>query len=227
MLPDISLDKHNIRDSRLDDINKLVQVKKKTYIQVETVGDDAAFEADAILVAGDFRADLILKDLEFVETRASRASDEGEKALLAKLKGILEKEQFIFQAGLSDSEKEQISGYALLTHKPVIAVESKDCEDINELLAQAVREAGFISFFTAGERETRAWLVKKGTTAWEAAGVIHSDIQRGFIRAEIISSNDFVQAGGETAAKQQGKMRLEPKEYVMQDGDVAMFRFNK
>jgi len=90
-----------------------------------------------------------------------------------------------------------------------------------------MKEAGFISFFTAGEKETRAWLIRKGETAWDASGAIHSDIQHGFIRAEIISFSDYIQAGGETGAKQAGKLRLEQKSYVMQDCDLATFRFNK
>jgi ribosome-binding ATPase YchF (GTP1/OBG family) len=75
--------------------------------------------------------------------------------------------------------------------------------------------------------ENRAWLIRQGTTAWEAGGAIHTDIQKGFIRAEIIGWADFVAAGGETAAKRAGKLRLEMKQYVMQDYDLVNFRFNK
>ena len=106
-------------------------------------------------------------------------------------------------------------------------VTPKPLDDPNALLARVLQESGFISFFTAGEKEARAWLITKGTNAWETAGCIHSDIQKGFIRAEIISFNDFIQAGGENQAKQAGKMRLEPKEYVMQDADIVNFRFNR
>ena len=84
-----------------------------------------------------------------------------------------------------------------------------------------------MSFFTTGEKDTRAWLIKQGATAWEASGAIHSDIQKGFIRAEIISFNDFIQCGGESAAKQAGKLRLEQKDYIMADCDLTNFRFNK
>jgi ribosome-binding ATPase YchF (GTP1/OBG family) len=128
---------------------------------------------------------------------------------------------------LNEEEKKLVSAYSLITNRPVILAEDKDPEDINNLLARCVAESGFISFFTTGERETRAWLIKKGTTAWEAAGEVHSDIQRGFIRAEIISFNDFMQCGGEAQAKQTGKLRLEQKDYVMQDADLVNFRFNK
>ncbi|MCH4561579.1 redox-regulated ATPase YchF [Halomonas sp. EGI 63088] len=85
---------------------------------------------------------------------------------------------------------------------------------------------GLQTYFTAGVKEVRAWTVKVGATAPEAAGVIHTDFQKGFIRAEVISYDDFVTLGGEQAAKDAGKWRLEGKEYVVQDGDVIHFRFN-
>jgi len=97
-------------------------------------------------------------------------------------------------------------------------------------LARVIR-AGYdllhlITFFTVGPKEARAWTVEKGAKAPEAAGVIHSDFERGFIRAETIAFEDFVRHGGETGAKDAGKMRSEGKEYVVQDGDVMLFRFN-
>lgn len=82
-----------------------------------------------------------------------------------------------------------------------------------------------ITFFTAGEKEARAWTVRKGAKAPEAAGVIHSDFEKGFIRAEVIACDDFVALGGEQGAKDAGKMRLEGKDYVVRDGDVIRFRF--
>jgi hypothetical protein len=83
-----------------------------------------------------------------------------------------------------------------------------------------------ISFLTAGEDECRAWSIKRGTTAHKAAGVIHSDIERGFIRAEVIRFEDLVTLGSEARCREQGKLRLEGKEYIVQDGDVVHFRFN-
>lgn len=226
-IPQLPPGKHNIKDPRLDEINKLTGSKKKTYVQIELIDEAQAIDAHAVLVSKDSRTDIILKDLEFVETRLSRCEQESEKSLLLKLKDILEKEGFIFEAELSEEEKKLISGYGLLTNKPVVAVDETRLVNLDLLLAEALIQSGFISFFTAGEREARAWLIRKGTTAWEAAGSVHSDIQRGFIRAEIIGCDDFIQSRGETQAKQSGKLRLEQKEYVMQDGDVVNFRFNK
>ena len=81
-----------------------------------------------------------------------------------------------------------------------------------------------ITFFTAGEKEVKAWTIRRGTAAPQAAGEIHSDFERGFIRAEIIGYDDYIEAGGETQAKARGTMRVEGKDYVMADGDVAHFR---
>ena len=82
------------------------------------------------------------------------------------------------------------------------------------------------TFFTAGPKETRAWTIERGTKAPAAAGVIHTDFERGFIRAQTISYKDFVTLGGEVAAKEAGKARDEGKDYVVQDGDVMLFKFN-
>ena len=85
---------------------------------------------------------------------------------------------------------------------------------------------GLMSFLTAGEPEVRAWTIKKGTKAPEAAGKIHSDIQRGFIRAEIVSYDDLIREGSMVKAKEKGLVRSEGKEYIMQDGDIVLFKFN-
>jgi GTP-binding protein YchF len=84
---------------------------------------------------------------------------------------------------------------------------------------------GLQTFFTTGPKETRAWTIHKGETASQAAGAIHTDFERGFIRAEVISCDDFLACGGEQAAKEAGKMRLEGRDYVMRDGDIIYFRF--
>jgi hypothetical protein len=85
---------------------------------------------------------------------------------------------------------------------------------------------GLQTYFTAGVKEVRAWTVRIGSTAPQAAGVIHTDFERGFIRAEVIAFNDFIGCKGEPGAKEAGKMRLEGKDYVVKDGDVMHFRFN-
>jgi len=97
---------------------------------------------------------------------------------------------------------------------------------LNRVIRAAYRLLGLQTYFTAGPKEVRAWTVPAGATAPQAAGVIHTDIERGFIRAEIASYDDFVAHGGELGAKEAGKLRLEGKDYAVRDGDVIHFRFN-
>jgi len=141
-----------------------------------------------------------------------------------------------------------VKDFANKTNAPVIAVCAKIESEISDLdneeklifladlnltepgLNRVIRNAynllGLQTYFTAGEKEVRAWTTKKGATAPEAAGVIHTDFQKGFIRAEIISYEDYVTYDGEQKSKASGKMRLEGKDYIVQDGDVIHFRFN-
>ena len=97
---------------------------------------------------------------------------------------------------------------------------------LNRMIHAAYALLGLITFYTAGPKESRAWTVHKGARAPEAAGEIHTDFERGFIRAETIAYDDYIACGGENGAKDAGKMRSEGKDYVVQDGDVLLFRFN-
>ena len=97
---------------------------------------------------------------------------------------------------------------------------------LDKLIRASYRLLGLISYLTAGVQEVRAWTIKEGTKAPQAAGKIHTDIERGFIRAEVVAYDDLVECGSEAQAKEKGKYRLEGKDYVMHDGDVVNFRFN-
>src|SRR5262245_23620787 len=226
-IPGIPVGKHNLKDPRLDQADKLVEAKKKAYAQVDVVGEDEALTADSILVPRDRLPDLILSDLEFIETRLSRNPPDAEKAVLAKIKTALENEKTVREVSLGDGELQVIAAHQFYTSKHVIAAEPNELQNPDALMVRAFNESDYICFLTVGGKENRAWPIRKSTTAWEAAGTIHTDIQKGFIRAEIISFADFLEAGGETQAKRANKLRLETKQYVMQDYDLTNFRFNK
>lgn len=119
---------------------------------------------------------------------------------IAELEGE-DKEMFLEELGLSES-------------------------GLNRLIRAAYKLLGLYTYFTAGVQEVRAWTIRKGMKAPQAAGVIHTDFERGFIRAEVVSYDDLVAAGSMNAAKEKGQLRLEGKEYVVSDGDVMHFRFN-
>ena len=101
-----------------------------------------------------------------------------------------------------------------------------DTSGVDQLIKSAYHLLGLMSFLTAGEKEVRAWTIPQGTRAQAAAGTIHSDIERGFIRAEIVSYDELMSAGSYAAAREKGLLRLEGKDYIMQEGDVVHFRFN-
>ena len=97
---------------------------------------------------------------------------------------------------------------------------------LDKLISASYKLLNLITFLTSGEPETRAWTVRRGAKAPEAAGVIHTDFIKGFVKADVVNWEDFVSAGGWGKIKETGKMRLEGKEYVMQDGDVCYFHVN-
>ncbi len=119
----------------------------------------------------------------------------------------------------------QEADMAELTDEELIELDMKRT-GLDRLIVQGYTTLGLITYFTTGPKETRAWTITKGMTAPQAAGKIHTDFEKGFIRAEVINWNDLVDAGSEVAAKEKGLIRLEGKTYIAQDGDVMVFHFN-
>jgi len=237
--------------------------------------------------------ELIFSDLEILERRIAKTSKSArndkaaakELALLNKIKAHLEEGRLAktFEGAEDEEEQAWLTGYNLLTYKPVIYAANVAEDDLADDGAansgvQAVREyaqgersevfvvcaqieqeiaeleedekkmfledlglsesglekmikasyrlLGLISYLTAGEPEVRAWTITEGTKAPQAAGKIHSDFERGFIRAEVVSYDDLMECGSHTAAKEKGLIRLEGKDYIVKDGDIMLFRFN-
>jgi len=226
-IPGIKVGKHNLKEPRLDEANRLVKADKLVYAQADVVDQSGLVDADAVLVSQDGRLELILMDLEFVETRLGRNPSDAERAVLEKIKTALENDQLASSVTLTEDEMQTIAGHALVTSKPITVASDEDLAQPDALLLRCVRAAGYMFFLTVGGKENRSWIIPKDLTAWEAAGSIHTDLHKGFIRAEVIGWDDFVANGGETGAKRAGKQRLEQKAYVMQDCDVVNFRCNK
>lgn len=124
------------------------------------------------------------------------------------------------------SLEEQLSSLNEEEEKEMLDEYGLEASGLDRLIKKSYKLLGLMSFLTAGPDEVRAWTIVNGTKAPKAAGKIHTDIERGFIRAEVISYDDLVTCGSETAAKEKGLYRLEGKDYIMQEGDVVFFRFN-
>lgn len=127
---------------------------------------------------------------------------------------------------LNIKQEEEIAQLSIEEQKEYIEELGLEQSGLDKLIQASYELLKLITFFTSGEKETRAWTVRKGAKAPEAAGVIHTDFEKGFIRAEIINWNDLVEAGGEAKAKEKGLIRTEGKEYIMKDGDTCHFLFN-
>ncbi len=122
--------------------------------------------------------------------------------------------------------EEELSGLEDNDKKEMLEALGLEESGLDKVIKKSYDLLGLMSFLTAGEPEVRAWTIKKGTKAPEAAGKIHSDIERGFIKAEIVSYKDLMEAGSMVNAKEKGLVRSEGKEYIMQDGDIVLFKFN-
>ncbi len=225
--------------------------------------------------------ELLLNDLIAVERKLERLLEERKKggtdkvlnerqtAFFTRLQDILSAEKPLRGLGISPEEEKYLSGFGLLTRKPLLilfnlgegqpapqithqcptlALQGKlemeiaqlSPEDaavfmkeynipelsLKRMISTSYDLLNLQSFFTVGEDEVRAWTVRRGATALEAAGEIHTDLQKGFVRAEVCAYQDLIDLGGLTAAKAKGKLRLEGKEYVVLDGEIVHIRFN-
>lgn len=162
-----------------------------------------------VLYIANVSEDDLLEDNDYV--RALREKVEGENREVIKISAKIEEEI----AEFDDDEKAEF-----------LADMGLDGSGLDQVIRAGYKLLGLITFLTTGPDETRAWTIRKGTKAPQAAGKIHSDIERGFIRAEITSYDQLVEAGSDVRAKELGLTRIEGKDYVMQDGDVTFFRFN-
>ena len=122
--------------------------------------------------------------------------------------------------------EEELSGLEDEDKKEMLEALGLEESGLDKVIKKSYDLLGLMSFLTAGEPEVRAWTIKKGTKAPQAAGKIHSDIERGFIKADVVSYNDLIKEGSMVAAKEKGLVRSEGKEYIMQDGDIVLFKFN-
>ncbi|MGC6391758.1 MAG: redox-regulated ATPase YchF [Alphaproteobacteria bacterium] len=186
---------------------------------------------------------------------ARSANLDADESKLAQGLGLLTTKPVLYVCNVSEDDAvsgntmtQQVIDFASTENIPVViisaAIEAEiaqlDEEERNEFLSEMGLEnpgldrmirAGYelldlITYFTVGPKEARAWTIQKGTKAPQAAGVIHTDFEKGFIRAETTNCKDYLELGGETQAKEAGKTRLEGKEYIVQDGDIMLFRFN-
>jgi hypothetical protein len=194
----------------LDELRPVSNFAKKDDETFIALNKELRFlSAKTIIYGANVDEDSLLEDNEYVKLVKDHAKEVGAEVitLCAKIEEELvgleedEAEEFLSELGVKES-------------------------GLNKIIHTAFAKLNLISYFTAGVKEVRAWTIRKGWKAPKAASVIHNDFEKGFIRAEVISYDDFIAHGGEHGAKEAGKMRLEGKDYEVQDGDIMHFRFN-
>lgn len=220
---DFPLGKKNLSDDRLDKLKDIFHSPKVSYIQINFEDSTHIKDADGILCDKDTKLDLILEDLEIIE---NRIAEEQNKDLFLRAKEALEKEIILSEVPFSEEERKILLNFNLITLKPTIFIDKENLTPAPDIIRSVYTNCGMLSFFTVNERELRAWSIKKGVSVYEAAGIIHSDIQRGFIKAEVVGYEDLIKSGGLNQARGKGLVKLEDKGYIVRDGDLIQIRFN-
>jgi hypothetical protein len=224
-------------EKRLDKHRKAARTGNKTeVVYVETLEALKAHLEQGKSVRGFERnedQDELIKDCQFLTDKPvlylcnvdEQAAKDG-NAWIEKVKEAASTEQaeVIYLAAATEADINELETF----EERQMFLEDLGLEEpgINKVIRGAYDLLSLQTYFTAGEKEVRAWTIQRGFTAPQAAGVIHTDFEKGFIRAEVIQYNDYVQYGSENAVKEAGKLGVEGKEYIVQDGDVMHFRFN-
>ena len=154
------------------------------------------------------------------------AEDQLQSANADEVRSVLQLEESDQAILISAKIEEDLHDLSADDAKEFLTELGVESSGLDKLIQAAYKALGYITYFTAGEKEVRAWNVRDGSTAPQAAGVIHTDFEKGFIRAETIAYSDYIAAGSEVKAREAGNMRSEGKDYIVQDGDVMLFRFN-
>jgi GTP-binding protein YchF len=210
-------------------VEKEARQAKERQVVLDAMRDAEKVLADGKLLFGS-KVDLgLLKELGLLTAKPFLyvfnvdAAELGDQELRAKLQKLVAPAEAIFLDAKTEAELAELDDAEALELLKSIGL---DEPGLSTLARVGFKTLGLQTYLTAGEKEARAWTIHKGDTAPMAAGVIHTDFQKGFIKAEIISFDDLVAARSMTEARSRGKVRMEGKEYIMQDGDVVEFRFN-
>ena len=224
-------------EKRLEKANKMLKADKKFAMEIallEKIKSNLENSIPARNIEYTEEEKEMLKDFFLLTSKPmiyiANVSD-------TQLEKIEQEENYIKVKEYAKKEKAEVIPICIKIEEELSSLTNEDKREmlealglkesgLNELIRRSYDLLGLMSFLTAGKPEVRAWTIKKGTKAPEAAGKIHSDIQRGFIKAEIVSYKDLMQSGSYIEAREKGMVRSEGKEYIMQDGDIVLFKFN-
>ena len=217
--------KVKIPDKRLKVLQQMFKSKEIVPASVFFLGKDKIKDCEGIICSNEARFDVIVEDMDFIDRKLSDDASQ-DRGLFSKAMECLEQELFLsegLERGIIDEAgMSRLKEYPLYTTRPALFLDAT--ATIDDLPDLWWHKFGRGIFFTAGTKDSHAWMFRLGQTAVECAGIIHTDIARGFVRAEIVPYDLLVEMGSLSAVRQSGKLRLEGKDYKMQEGDWALFR---
>lgn len=212
-------------DKRADALAAKFNSAETVYYSVEFIQDHPA-KAECFVIPSSAKLDYIVEDIEKLERAQYTALDK--KELIQRALAVLEKEMFLFQEAFAPDDVLFLRNLNLFTIKPGMMLDTytDDPQAQYELLKELLRLSGRIFFYTAGKKDSHVWDVYAGTPIVEAAGRIHTDLKRGFIRAEIYNVKDIDKFGSFQEAKGKGLVKTVEKTYIVEDGDVLDIKFS-
>ncbi len=211
------LGKKAYKDKRLEKLKEKFKSDKLTYYSVEFIDRDPLI-CSCLLITEEEVLDFIVEDMEKIESLQKKLISDGD--ILDKAMSILEKGKPLF-GNLSTEEINLLKEYNLVTLKPILFLKGETPLSMDEIF----KITSHIFFFTVNKKEARSYLIKKGTNIVEAAGKIHTDLARGFIRAEVFNINDLNEFHNLEEARQKNLLKNVGKDYIVQDGDVVNIKF--
>jgi len=220
---DLPEGKVKYQDERVITLDQKLSPKKITPFYVEFANDDFS-HCDGFLVARDRLWDLLILDMEKLEARRDRTGDEAEKEILKKCLDYLEQEVPLCDGDFTEAELSLLRTLAPLSLKPTLIL--AEAPELNDAITQFLKKSGIIFFYTADKKEVHAWPVQRDSDIVTCAGKIHSDLARGFIKADIVSYDDFMKVYNMQEARSKGLVKLVDRDYTIHEGDIIEIRFN-
>ncbi|MBT3237115.1 MAG: DUF933 domain-containing protein [Bdellovibrionales bacterium] len=220
---ELSEGKVKFQDDNLAALAKKDSPKKVSPFFVEFMRDEFV-HADVIVVPGDNILDLLILDMELIESRLTRIESDAEKVLLDRCLEELEGETPLCDISWSDDQMEILKILSPHSLKPVVRVD--DQMEINTIIRLALEKANHMFFYTSGPQESHAWPVNKGSDIVTCAAKIHSDLARGFIKGDVVAFEDYMNCHSFNECKSKGVAKLVDRDYIVQPNEVIEIRFN-
>jgi ribosome-binding ATPase len=220
---DLPEGKVKYQDERVIALDQKLSPKKITPFYVEFTCEDFS-HCDGFLVAQERVWDLLILDMDKLENRRDRTGEAAEKELLTRCLNYLEQEVPLCDGDFSDAELSLLRTLAPLSLKPTLIL--AEAPELNDAITMILKKSGIVFFYTADKKEVHAWPVQQDSDIVTCAGKIHSDLARGFIKADIVNYGDFMQAYNMQEARSKGLVKLVDRDYTIHEGDIIEVRFN-